>query len=104
MKCLEKNPNFGNYPPPQLRSGEYPISPWPLLYSPGSFAYVDVSDKGANTKAMLTSAPLMTSYSGCHVNFSYYLHGEDPGTLRVMLQRTDEGQDPTVLYDVKGNE
>ena len=24
MKCLEKNPNFGNYPPPtQLRWGEY---------------------------------------------------------------------------------
>ena len=72
----------------------------------GYYAYLEVSGRQRNRKAVLSTPAYGGSYANCTMNFYYHMYGKDTGVLRIHLINVAElGDSPgdTVLFELHGS-
>jgi len=73
----------------------------------GFYAYLEVSNRQRNKKAVLSSPPYAGAFSDCVVSFYYHMFGSDTGILRLDIVDSYPAIDTpqyTTLFELRGNQ
>ena len=65
-----------------------------------TYMYLDVGNRPMGGRAVVTSATFGQSFSSCVLKFSYYMHGNDVGSIQINLTSSNSKQ--TELFFTNG--